>query len=780
MSFRFTIALALAATLPAPLSAQSAADAYLDPGARELVAHARAAREEAGRDITSYTAVVRRRAAVMLRLPLKDRLLGREESAARIHWSRDGESVVQLLAGHEQAVGETGAVTGFDTSMLFDPTADRIRFAMSFGNDDDGDRRDRRRDGERAEPDSAATAPTDSIDEDSDVDVWIAHPLADDAESHYRYASGDTLTLRLADGSVLRTIQLRVIPREASWHYVDANLWIDAKTGSVVQASYRPARNLDIERDEAIIDPDDRDVLRWVPGMFKPLQADLDLVTIEFSLWDMQYWLPRRMRIDGWIRAGVVRLPFSGDMSYTIEDVRADGGVDSLTTAVVIAMRDLPDDATAADTAAAIAADSAARAVFAARADSAIADWPDSTALIGHTVGGNGGLVRVYVPKDTTELLKSEYLPPPVWEDAPGFASSDELESLADQLRKAVPRSAVAAPAHVDFAWGLGGHRLLRYNRVEGLSVGARATVVKGGASVAATARLGTADLHPGAFVDAELATDSRTLFASVYHRLTTVETGDPALGLGNSVNALLFGRDDGQYYRATGVSLGTSPRPADRQWYRVELFAERDEAVERETKWSVARVFDDGNDFRPVIPADRADLAGARLTLSPWWGRDPTGVQGGLELYTDGATGDFDFGRARLTGRLALPLFSGLRAGLEAAAGTSTGTLPLQYDWFLGGPRSLRGYDGGSIAGPDFGRARVELAHSDDGAASAFVLFGDAGWAGRFEDYAERDLRYSAGVGVTLLDGLVRADLARALRDPKGWRFDLYLDALL
>jgi hypothetical protein len=34
--------------------------------------------------------------------------------------------------------------------------------------------------------------------------------------------------------------------------------------------------------------------------------------------------------------------------------------------------------------------------------------------------------------------------------------------------------------------------------------------------------------------------------------------------------------------------------------------------------------------------------------------------------------------------------------------------------------------------------------------------------------------------VGVSLLDGLLRLDGARGLRDPKGFRLDFYLDAIL
>jgi hypothetical protein len=38
----------------------------------------------------------------------------------------------------------------------------------------------------------------------------------------------------------------------------------------------------------------------------------------------------------------------------------------------------------------------------------------------------------------------------------------------------------------------------------------------------------------------------------------------------------------------------------------------------------------------------------------------------------------------------------------------------------------------------------------------------------------------WSAGVGLSALDGLIRFDVARALRSPTDWRVHLYLDALL
>ena len=59
-------------------------------------------------------------------------------------------------------------------------------------------------------------------------------------------------------------------------------------------------------------------------------------------------------------------------------------------------------------------------------------------------------------------------------------------------------------------------------------------------------------------------------------------------------------------------------------------------------------------------------------------------------------------------------------------------------------------------------------------------LLFSDAGWAGpRAAGWSGRPL-LSAGIGASFLDGLVRLDLARALRAPRGWRLDCYVDGIL
>ena len=62
---------------------------------------------------------------------------------------------------------------------------------------------------------------------------------------------------------------------------------------------------------------------------------------------------------------------------------------------------------------------------------------------------------------------------------------------------------------------------------------------------------------------------------------------------------------------------------------------------------------------------------------------------------------------------------------------------------------------------------------------AAALAVFSDAGWAGaRPREFHFDDSLFSVGIGLSVLDGLIRFDLSRGLRDPKDTRFDFYLDA--
>jgi hemolysin activation/secretion protein len=158
--------------------------------------------------------------------------------------------------------------------------------------------------------------------------------------------------------------------------------------------------------------------------------------------------------------------------------------------------------------------------------------------------------------------------------------------------------------------------------------------------------------------------------------------------------------------------------------------------------------------------------------------GIDPERPQWTADVTMDGSAGTFRFGRVSTTVRVTAPLGPSLAGAVELAGGMADGRVPVQSYWYLGGPGTLRGYGGGATSGDAFWRARLELANRWP--AARVVLFADVGRAALRDQLSLAKSLAGLGVGVSFLDGLVRLDLARAVRTPTGWRLDFYTDAAL
>ncbi len=336
------------------------------------------------------------------------------------------------------------------------------------------------------------------------------------------------------------------------------------------------------------------------------------------------------------------------------------------------------------------------------------------------------------------------------------------------------------APTPRWFRWGWQRTDLLRYNRVEGLSVGARAQAYPrtpaGPVTVAATVRLGSADRVANVRLDLSRETLARRLTLSAHRELAAVEEGARHLGLANSLTALAAGRDDGDYYRRSGVSVEWTPPSARRRGFTFRAWAERHEGVDASTDFALARAADEGWRFRPNLVAREGWDAGAAMTLSPWWGADPTAPQGGVEGTLRVAGGTWAYRSLSLSGRAVLPLFPRVRLDILAGGGSSWGAPPPQRRFAVGGAGTLRGFDPYALSGPAFARGRVGLSRQwPFGVVSAFS---DAAWAGEAGAFALSGVIASAGVGVAIADGRIHADAAWGVRGPASFRLELYLDA--
>lgn len=718
------VAAVLAAQSPQAVAPGDTAGAYLDAGARRLVAAARARRETIDRSITGYHATMRERIGVGVRALRRDRMLYRRELVLRIDWRRDSLSTIAVVGAREAvpvavpkpAVPED--LKGDVADYAFDPAADRLTIGS----------------GRSEELDST----------DSDRRVQLAHPLAPRSEANYRFATGDSSAVAFPDGRTIRLRELRVIPRRLDFRLMSGSVWIDEESYAVVRVLIRPARPFDFEQDLGDEDGE------HIPGFVKPIRVEVRFVTVDYGLWAGRWWLPRLIAMDAVATAGsFLQMPVRYERLYSDYEVSGD-------TATRRSPRPPP-------VAAAAGADSVAREQCHEQYGKEVAcECRDGTCRA----------FAVRIPTDTPALLAAAELPAPfdMGGASDSLISTGEMQDLMRGLGKlpAAPWQFSARPPR----WGLA-----RYNRVEGLALGARGEIDFGRLRLDGTARVATADWEADVEAGLTRETNNTRVRLAGYRRLVATDPATRPLGIGNSLSALFLGRDDGFYYRAAGGELTIVPAVTAPQRFAIRLYAERQQNAPKGTDWSLRHLARSSHRFGPNIVAAPADQVGAAVTFRAQRGIDPEHARWGADVSLDGGAGTFGFGRASGTLRFTTPFGRQLAAAVELGAGTSAGSVPIQSAFYLGGPATLRGY-GEAAIGDAFWRARLEVANRLP--AARLVLFADVGRAGAREQLSLAQPLLGLGVGASFVDGLVRIDVARAMRYRTGWRVDIYTDAAL
>lgn len=724
LSFLVTAVLATQAPVPGAPTARDTASAYLDAEARRLVAAARSRRETIDRSITSYRTTMRERMAVGIRALRRDRMLYRRELALRIDWSRDSVTRIEVVGARQTipiAVPKPQLPEDLKRDVgdyAFDPADDRL--TVGFG---------------QSRGDSVRDSTTHK-------DVEFSHPLAPGSEADYRFASGDSSVVTFANGRTIRLRELKIIPRRLDFRLMAGSFWIDEASHGVVRALIRPARPFDLEQDIPDEDEDD------IPGFLKPIRIEVRFLTIDYGLWAGRWWLPRLLAMDAVATAGsIVQTPLRYERLYDEYEVSGD-------SAAPLAPR--PPVATAAE-------DSTARA--------ACHEREEREKISCKCDNGRCQVFIVQISTDTNALLASTALPPPFGSANDTLISKGEMESLTKGLGDLpqAPWQLRARPPR----WGLA-----RYNRIEGLALGAKGQLDLGRLTLDGSGRIATTDATPDLEGGVVRDNGSAQFRFAGYYRLAAVDPTTRSLGIGNSLNALVLGRDDGDYFRAAGAELTIKPALTLPQSFAIRLYAEQQRRAIKRTDFSIPNLINDLNVFRPNVTADSADQLGASVTFRAQRGVDPARTIVSTDVTIDGATGTYDFGRASTTLRVAAPFGNGVAGAIELAGGISTGRVPVQSYWYLGGPATLRGYDGAATTGNAFWRARAEIANQWP--AARVVLFSDVARADARERLSLANALASVGVGVSFIDGLFRVDLARAVRTPTGWRLDLYSDAAL
>jgi hypothetical protein len=731
----------LVAGTPSVAAAQGGAapaDAYVDAESRELVRLARERRLVVDRRITSYEATALERISLGLRMGIGERLLYRRDTATRIEWTPDTVRIAVLGAREvmppvNAALQVPAGLSGYVPALAFDPVDSEMLLRF-------------------------------------DTTV-IRHPLSAGSESHYRFAAGDSTVITLPDGRAVKLRELRIAPRRADPQLISGSFWLDAGTHAVVQAYFRLGGAFDSRRDGS------------GGGSLLPrpaVRAELDYIAIDYGYWDFRWWLPRTVAARGLVQVAGVRMPLSYERRYDGYTVTGDTTPPVVDATAALEPRPCRPrttftaqarvgSAAAADTT--VAADTIAGVRRVGRAGAGAA--ADSATICDRAF--------IVTQPPAGELLAAALFTDDIYAGSSAVIDAGELRAITERVR-----SIPGAPWRLQqpvLQWGAAASDLLRYNRVEGLAVGARAVLELGAAAADAELRLGTASgevgaaaglARAGALVDTRLA---------AYRRLDVADVANRPFSFGSSASALLLGRDDHDYFRATGGELRLRPAAMRRQWYDLRLFAEAQRAVDAAADFHVSGLLGAADGFRENMTADAAQQYGAAVRLRAARGTDPAALRLGAELELHGEAGDYAFARPslrlRATAPLPLPGLSRTAAfGLELAGGSSFGDPPAQRLWQLGGAATLRGYDAAAARGDSFWRGRAEV-----GTGMAFAraaLFMDAGWAGPRDGLLQGRPLQSAGIGISLLDGLLRLDLAHALQRQRGWRLHLQLDSVL
>ncbi|MFN2563750.1 MAG: hypothetical protein ABR499_01895, partial [Gemmatimonadaceae bacterium] len=289
-----------------PVTPQHLATAFRDPGARALLLNARAARLRQDSSIVSYEANAYQRISAGLGFARigRDRLIFRTENASHVRWHRNvgawievkgARTVVPIAPGEGEKEARDDLEDELDdmTPLPYYPGHEPLWIGTGLA---------------KAEVDERQ----------------LVHPLAAGSEAYYTYRSGDTGSLRLPDGRVIRIVELRVRPRATRWNLAVGSLWFDADRGQLVRAVYRLAEPIDVWAEVKRNDPNEvKDVPKWVMPLISPLRAPVNAVAVEYGLHQGRFWLPRIQAAEGEARVGAFRVPFKMEQSFRYTSVNA-------------------------------------------------------------------------------------------------------------------------------------------------------------------------------------------------------------------------------------------------------------------------------------------------------------------------------------------------------------------------------------------------------------------------------------------------------------------------
>lgn len=587
------------------------------------------------------------------------------------------------------------------------------------------------------------------------------HPLSPGAESFYRYAIDDSMTLAVP-GRTVRAIGVRVTPIRADASLIAGEVWLDAQTAETVRLSFVfVGKRLWTDS----IGPTARDTARADRGdalVQNILRVSADL---EYGLYERHYWLPYQQAV-----TLDVRLPWFKNLVLpvhfitTFSDVRVNQNRPITFTV-------LPPDTSKHG-------GRRRRGAVSTRCGDSLAVGAHAEELSDRaregcvTVGAwAGGRFEVDVPKDSALLAYSG------WTDSLQFDLSGADAERLDEFQRDVLNTLERLPDSLtgQRKFGLAFDRLTdiwRYNRSEGASLGIGYEWRPGVpfVSVLAKARYAFTDRRLQGSLALRRDGPKSRWEAAVFREMRDADLFAPGLTFTNSFIALWTARDDGDYVFMQGGEVRHQRllgRTAD---LTLQARLADESAPLRLAHDGVNALFGGSGRFAangPVVPG-RYFVASAELS----GGGRPLEWKAGLE----GTAGDRHQGRGWVAATAATSPENRIGLTVSGWAGVGAGDSLPQREFRLGGLKTLRGYAAGAFRGGSAWTASVDVGLSQ-GVVSP-VVFVDAGQvAPRLVRFTGQPA-FSFGAGVSLLGGVVRLDGARPVAPNARWRINLTLGA--
>ena len=598
------------------------------------------------------------------------------------------------------------------------------------------------------EPWFVATVPGDSLRLLGGIELpgrAAVHPFSQGAERYYSYEIGDTVAL-LSPARQVQLVEIEVTPTRGDEALVVGSIWIDAETGDV------GAMQIRFVGKPLWADEDDPEGSEWANRILSVS------ATVQQGLWETRYWLPHKQEVEL-----MVRIPFIGNFAVPVV-FRSEFGRYAVNTNLPIAW--FSPDSLRAASAQRTGYEGATLTIRAGRAETVQpADttryqppFPDRDALQVRAGSAENGWEIIRPPDDTLVAYDGWDRPLEAPASELTLPSAVELERRARQLSNEIVGRKMFALQYDRLP------EMIRYNRVESLALGlgGRWDIPRrpfwsfgGGAS------FGFADLEPKGRLDVRYDAPGARADLAVYSELHLAGSAlsDDKRAFGNAFRAFFLGRDDADYYRASGVALTLGRRWG---WLagRLGLGWEDHQSVNRNTDITLPGIWEDSV-FRLNPPADEGGFWRGDLALTGYlgdWAR-PTNraeVTLGVELGSDTDSFDYIQPRAALQGRADIGTLAAL--AISARAAWTGGDAPAQRAWRLGGLETVRGFAHGTRLGDSYWTAQIEA--SPRRRTITPILFADFGWAGLTDDWPGDDPLWSLGAGVSFLRGVFRTDL--------------------